>query len=249
MPDSPALNVETLGAAGPRLVLVHGSTSPGWRTWSRQRALADRFRLVVPHLPGYPPNPPLERIDYEQAADAIAALLEPGDHLVGHSYGGIVTLFAAGLAGATGLGSLTVIEPPSFGLAAHLAATRKLMDRFERLIAADLEPRAFLERFLFLNGIAWEPPDPLDAELLQSTLATKAERAPWDSDPPLDAIRTNRVRSLVVSGDHSPIYEAICDVIAERLAAERVVLPHSGHAAQAAPAFNDILADFVLARA
>lgn len=246
MPDVPTLHVEALGDAGPRLVLVHGSTAPGWRTWSRQRALADRFRLVVPHLSGYPPGPRADSIDYEREADAIADLLEPGDHLVGHSYGGVVALFAAGRAEATTLGSLTVIEPPAFGLAAGLPATRRLMDRFERLIAENLEPRAFLQRFLFLNGIAWDPPDPLEGELLQSTMATMVERAPWDSEPPLDAIRDAGIRSMVVSGDHSQVYDAICDAIATRLDARRGVLPNAGHAAQMDPAFNEVLSGFVM---
>ena len=50
------------------------------------------LRLVVPHRTGYPPNPPLERIDFEVQAGEIAELVEPGTHLVGHSYGGVVSL-------------------------------------------------------------------------------------------------------------------------------------------------------------
>ena len=50
------------------------------------------LRLVVPHRAGYPPNPPHERIDFEVQAGEIAELIEPGTHLVGHSYGGMVSL-------------------------------------------------------------------------------------------------------------------------------------------------------------
>ena len=39
-------------------------------------------------------------------------MLEPGDHLVGHSYGGVITLLAAA-ARPGSLRSLTVIEPPA----------------------------------------------------------------------------------------------------------------------------------------
>ncbi len=84
--------VERLGESGPTVVLVHGSVTPGWATWDAQRPLADRYRLVVPHRTGYPPNPPLERIDFEVQAGEIAELIEPGTHLVGHSYGGMVSL-------------------------------------------------------------------------------------------------------------------------------------------------------------
>src|SRR5436305_11448439 len=87
-------HVEETGS-GPRLVLVHGSVGTGAITWNAQRALAGRFTLVVVDRPGYPPNPPLERIDFAVQAAALRELLEPGDHLVGHSYGGVISLLAA----------------------------------------------------------------------------------------------------------------------------------------------------------
>ena len=107
------MHVERLGS-GPRLVLVHGSVAPGWLTWNAQKPLADRFELVVPIRSGYPPNPALDAIDFEQQAEELAALLEPGDHLAAHSYGAVVSLLAAARAP---LASLTVVEPPAFGVA------------------------------------------------------------------------------------------------------------------------------------
>ena len=59
--------------------------------------LAERFELVVVDRPGFPPNPPVERVDFEPDAELVAGLLEPGDHLVGHSYGGVISLLAAAL--------------------------------------------------------------------------------------------------------------------------------------------------------
>lgn len=101
------MHIEVLGT-GPHLVLLHGSVTPGWATWNAQRPLADRFTLVVPVRSGYPPNPPLGTIDFDVQAEELAEVVEPGDHLVGHSYGGIVAMLAApGLP----LGSLTVLEP------------------------------------------------------------------------------------------------------------------------------------------
>jgi pimeloyl-ACP methyl ester carboxylesterase len=88
------MHVDLLGS-GPRLVLVHGSVGAGLEAWEAQRPLADRFTLVVTTRSGYPPNPPLERIDFDDQAVELAELLEPGDHLVGHSYGGVVSLLAA----------------------------------------------------------------------------------------------------------------------------------------------------------
>ena len=87
------MHVETVGS-GPRVVLVHGSVGSGWSTWWAQRPLAERFTLVVPDRPGTPPNPPVERVDFEEQAPLVADLLGDGAHLVGHSYGGVISLYA-----------------------------------------------------------------------------------------------------------------------------------------------------------
>jgi len=51
---------------------------------------------------------------------------------------------------------------------------------------------------------------------------------------------------LVVSGGHSEPFDAVCDVLEERLGAERAVFPGAGHAVQRlGEPFNDVLADFV----
>src|SRR5437762_10006057 len=119
------MHVQTLGS-GPRILLVHGSVT-GAVTWSEQRSLAERFTLVIVDRPGYPPNPPLERIDFEEQADVIAELLEPGDHLVGHSYGGVISLLAAARKAPR---SLTVCEPPALGVARGNPAVEELLARF-----------------------------------------------------------------------------------------------------------------------
>src|SRR3954464_4382635 len=75
-----------------RLVLVHGSVTNGSMTWGAQRALGERWDLLVLDRPGFPPGPPVERVDFEADADWLMRLLQPGDHVCGHSYGGIVAL-------------------------------------------------------------------------------------------------------------------------------------------------------------
>ena len=76
-------------------MLVHGSVVGGRATWAAQRPLADRFELVVLERPGFPPNPPVERVDFEARRRARRRAPRAGDHLVGHSYGGVVALLAA----------------------------------------------------------------------------------------------------------------------------------------------------------
>jgi pimeloyl-ACP methyl ester carboxylesterase len=129
-----------------RLVLVHGSVRNGDAAWVGQRDLAARFELVVLNRPGFLPNPPEERIDFEDHGQWVADRLRPGDHLCGHSYGAVVALFAAALADK--LRSLTVIEPPVFGLARDDPEVAVFIDR-QKAFWSDgpSDPRAFLSGF------------------------------------------------------------------------------------------------------
>src|SRR5918912_2012324 len=139
-----SVHVETVGR-GPRVVFVHGSVGNGRSTWAAQRKLAERFTLVVPDRPGSPPNPPVERVDFEEQAPLVADLLEDGAHLVGHSYGGVISLYAAGPR-PEAVRSLTVIEPPAFGLARGDPAVDRLVEELEALWVqvGSIEPAAFL---------------------------------------------------------------------------------------------------------
>lgn len=76
-------------------MLVHGSVTGAASTWNGQRALDERFEIVFVERPGFPPHPPAERVDFETDAVLVDGLLEDGDHLVGHSYGGVISLLAA----------------------------------------------------------------------------------------------------------------------------------------------------------
>ena len=83
--------------------------------------------------PGFPPGPPVERVDFEADADWLAERLHPGDHLCGHSYGGVVCLLAA--ARYPELGSLTVIEPPATRVARGRSGGRRVRRRRDRALA------------------------------------------------------------------------------------------------------------------
>jgi pimeloyl-ACP methyl ester carboxylesterase len=230
-----------------RLVLVHGSVTNGAATWGGQRELADRFDLVVLDRPGFPGGPPAERVDFEADARWLAPFLRPGDHLCGHSYGGVVCLLAA--AHFPELGSLTVIEPPATRVArGDPAADALAAGAVELWRRGPSEPEAFLRVFLGAVGSAWTPPSPLPPPLEQGTRALMAERGPWEAEIPLGALRALPFPKLVVSGAHHAAFDAICDVLERELRAERAVVPGAGHAVQRAPGFNDVLADF-LARA
>jgi pimeloyl-ACP methyl ester carboxylesterase len=236
------MHVDLLGS-GPRLVLVHGSVGAGLEAWEAQRPLADRFTLVVTTRSGYPPNPPLERIDFDDQAVELAELLEPGDHLVGHSYGGVVSLLAAVQTGDS-LASLTVIEPPAFGLAPEDPAVQEFVDAFSGGYPRD--PVGYMQFFLSLVGSDTRLPDPLPMRLELGARAALAERFPTEAEIPLDALRAAAFPKLVVSGGHHAAFDAVCDVLERELGAVRSVVPGAGHSVpRTGEPFNRVLVDFV----
>jgi hypothetical protein len=145
------------------------------------------------------------------------------------------------------LRSLTVIEPPATRVALDQPAVASFAAEGRELYASGAgdEPEAFLRRFLVAVGSALEPPSPLPPELEQGAQALMVERGPWEADIPLDTLAAAPFPKLVVSGHHHPAFDGICDVLEERLPAERVVLEGYGHTVQRHPEFNVRLTDFV----
>jgi pimeloyl-ACP methyl ester carboxylesterase len=104
--------------SGPTLVLVPGSCSTGaaWRPVIS--ALGDGFRCVTTSLPGY--GKTAERRTREDASifhvvevvEAVIAQAGGPVHLVGHSFGGLVSLVVA-IKGKSPLASLTIVEAPA----------------------------------------------------------------------------------------------------------------------------------------
>jgi pimeloyl-ACP methyl ester carboxylesterase len=229
-----------------RIVLVHGSVIGGAATWGRTvEALDDHFELLVVARPGFPPLAPVERVDFERDAELVADLARAGDHLVGHSYGGVVSLLAAA-AQPELVRSLTVVEPPC----TSVALDNPVVAAFARAGAdwyahGPEDSEEFLRGFLTTVGSPFEPPSPLPPELEQGAQALRVERGPWEAEIPLDELRAASFPKLVVSGAHSAAFDGICDVLERDLPAERAVLPGFGHSAQRHPDFPALLADFV----
>ena len=228
-----------------RVVLIHGSVANGDASWAPVRSLAEKFDLVVPNRGGYPPNPPLARIDFEEQAEELAPLLGEGAHLVGHSYGGVISLLIAARRTAA-VRSLTVSEPPAFGLARGHPEVERFIGEHEALSAAGQhEPAAYLRSFLAIVGSAMALPEPLPPEVEQGARAKMAERPPWEAEIPLDELAATPFPKLVISGAHSPAFDTVCDVLEERLGAERALLPGAGHSLPRAPGYVERLESFL----
>jgi pimeloyl-ACP methyl ester carboxylesterase len=231
--------------ARPRILFVHGSVVNGDLTWGAQASLADRFELVIPNRRGFPPGPDVDRVDFEDEAVWLGQFVGPGTHLVGHSYGGVISLFAA-VRYAGQLRSLTLVEPPAFRIARGNAAADEFSAQATVLWEqGPRDPAEFLRGFLQAVGSS-TPPGDFTPELLQGARTLMVERYPWTAEPPLDELAATPFPKLVVSGAHSDAFDAVCDVLEERLGAERAVLPGAGHSVpRLGQPFNELLADFV----
>ncbi len=226
-------------------MFVHGSVANADLTWSAQKPLGDRFEIVTPNRRGFPPGPDVEQVDFEDEAVWLEPFLEPRTHLVGHSYGGVIALLAAARRPEL-LRSLTVVEPPAFGVARGIPAADEFLARIEaHWTSGPRDPGEFLRGFLALVGSS-TPPGELTPELLQGARTLMVERPPSEAVIPFDELARAPFPKLVVSGGHSAAFEALCDVLEERLGAERAVLRGAGHSVQRlGEPFNELLASFV----
>ncbi|TML34575.1 MAG: alpha/beta hydrolase [Actinobacteria bacterium] len=223
------LDVLTLGS-GPRVVLVHGSVVEARRTWRHQLGLAERWSLLIPNRPGFAGSPPLPRGDFEAEAPLIAELLGEGAHLVGHSYGAVIALLTAATR-PEAVRSLTVSEPGALRIASGQPDVDAVIAEGDELYrrGRGLPPREFLR--LFRSGVhsAHETPDELPDWLERGARHVMTERPPWEADVPLEALGAATFPKLVISGGHSAAFEAVCDVLAARIGAERSRIPGRGH--------------------
>jgi pimeloyl-ACP methyl ester carboxylesterase len=226
-------------------LLVHGSVVNAELTWSAQKPLAERFEIVAPNRRGFPPGPEVEQVDFEEEAVWLEPFLMSGTHLVGHSYGGVIALLAAARHPER-VSSLTVVEPPAFGAARGVPVADEFMAQIEEhWTSGPRDPGEFLRGFLALIGSS-TPAGNFTPELLQGARTLMVERSPAEAVIPLDELARAPLPKLVVSGGHSPAFEALCDVLTTRLGAERAVLSGAGHSVQRlGEPFNELLAGFV----
>jgi pimeloyl-ACP methyl ester carboxylesterase len=232
---------------GPPVLLVHGSVVGPARTWRHQAELAASWSLIMPHRPGYGGSPSLARGDFEAEAPLVAELLGDGAHLVGHSYGAVIALYAAALAPERTF-SLTVSEPGCMRLAAGDPLVDAQIEGGERLYAeADrLGPLEFLRWFRGGVGSTNETPEQLSDELLAGARLVMRERPAWHAEPPLAELREAPFSKLVISGGHSPVFEAVCDAVASGMGARRAVIEGRKHTIPATGApYNDCLHAFL----
>lgn len=232
---------------GPTVVFVHGGADSAGAAFYTQLPLAQRWRLVLPDRPGYGRTPSVGREDFARDADLIAGLLadEGGGHLVGHSYGGLISLLVAAAHPAL-VRSLTIIEPPAYSVARGQPPVDE-MERANRELFAALpaDPAERVRRFHALVGTDRPVPDPLPASMQRLATVFENVRGPWEAEVPLDQLASCGVPALVVTSGKTPGFEVIADVLACRLAAQHIVFSDADHAVQRSSHFNEYLETFL----
>ena len=251
------LHVLELGEGEP-IVLVHGGFGSSRDAFVDQRELADEFRLLFVDRKGYGDSPPAGRLDFDAQAEDIAAVLGDGAHLVGHSYGGLLSLLAAARR-PEAVRSLTVIEPPALSVARGDPAVEEFVFRLERWYAHTDDKPAEELRPDFLAAFGFERPaiTELGEKGRVAALTTAREPPPSEADVPLDLLAAAPFPKLVVSGEWDSVppapreiagraLQAVCDVLAQRLRCEQVRFAGAGHNPQLlGRAFNDRLRTFL----
>lgn len=250
MQTSPGLNITVWGEGEPA-VFVHGSFGWGEETWAKQRPLAASHRLLLVDRRGFGGSPADGRVDFDRDANDIAVLLGDGAHLVGHSYGGVVALLAAGLR-PEAVRSLTVIEPPAFGVARGNVVVEAFISGVDDAMRKASDPSDYRQRFLRNFGFD-ATPQKLEGPAYEAARSSWQERSPAEAEIPFAALR--RVRTLVVRGDWTAapaaarararvIFHAVCDVLEEELDAESATFPSAHNPQLLGKPFNERLLSF-----
>jgi hypothetical protein len=127
---------------------------------------------------------------------------------------------AGRLTAAQAVPSLTLGEPPAF----HLAPSQPRLSRWQRDTDEHLRRSGsdaeWLRGFLAIIGRSLVIPDQLRSLLALGGAGDRAiRRRPWEGELPVDRLTAAPFPKLVISGKHSPAFEAVC--VALRWQAQR----------------------------
>lgn len=255
------LHVEVLGD-GPAAIFIHGTFGWGSDSFPEQRTLASLCRIMLVDRRGFGGSRSMDAAGWPVDMQDIADLLDEvrGAHLVGHSYGAVVALLAAGLRPERVL-SLVVIEPNAFEIAkgdpdaeASAAALKPVYARVMQLTTSE-----FVSEWGRARGkTEHELRDWIGSFGDDDWVAAEASRREcWPGDPPIefDVLAAAAFPKVIVRGGWNADlvgrdgagrdFAAVCRVLAERIGASTVVFEQSMHNPQLEEPdpFNSMLRD------
>jgi pimeloyl-ACP methyl ester carboxylesterase len=232
------LNLVVWGEGEP-VILVHGSMSRGTETFAQQKPLSDKYRLIVVDRRGYGSSPFTACSDFMEDAHDLVDLLGGGAHLVGHSYGAVACLVAAGMQPEK-VRSLTVIEPPLFGPLRENPDVEQAIAEFQAAYARS-DPMEF---YLAFTGHPENEPRPkleLSEEDIADIRTAMHQRPAWEAELDLGKLAAAPFPKLVVSGGRMHLPEpqrnhprvrallAVCDHLTAGLNAQRAIFDKAAH--------------------
>lgn len=248
------MHVTRWGNAGPRVIMIHGGAqgaqaSGGANFHSQEPLASEGWQLIVPDRPGHGQSPDPGRPDDAELDGALMLdLIGDGAHLVGHSFGGAVALYAAAqIPGA--VRSLTMIEPALLGFAAGDPRVRRMLFRIVMTQLFSLSAVSRAKRTMKLLGIPSEMYAKADeAELRRLGQSLRKVRLPAKAtfQRQLDTIKRAGVPLLVITGGWSPGFEATGNIVAAAANGRHVVVTSPRHFPQWNGAlFNPVLTAFL----
>jgi len=248
------MHVAHWGRTGPRVILVHGgvqgSEASGVINFRAQEPLGQQgWQLVVPDRPGHGRSPDPGRPDDAEADGILVAdLLGDGAHLVGHSFGACVALYAAAKR-PQAVRSLTFIEPALLNFAASDPRVRWQLLKMLTAALFSVSATSRVRRIMKVMGI---PPEIYshadDAELKRLGRNLRKVRIPSKAtfQRELDAIEEAGIPLLVVTGGWNSGFEATGDIVAAAANGRRAVVKSGHHFPQwLGGEFNPILVAFM----
>lgn len=258
--------------AGPTVVMLHGGGpgASGVTNYSRNiDALSQRYRVIVPDMPGYGASD--KRIDttdpFGYLADAIRALLDELDidtaHLVGNSYGGAAALRLA-LDTPHRVGKLVLMGPGGVGTTRMLptAGLSSLLSYYGGDGPSRGKLADFIRNYLVYDG-ASVPDDLIDARYrasidpevvahppLRRPSGPMALRTLWRMDLTRDSrLKKLRTPTLVLWGRDDKVNRPAGGPMLLNLMpnAQLVMTSHTGHWMQweRAELFNELVTEFL----
>ncbi|MER5544137.1 alpha/beta fold hydrolase [Streptomyces sp. NPDC002589] len=195
--------------------MIHGAqtwgTAPPPYGFTTQQSLAAHRRLLVVDRRGHGAGgdaPGDFSSDFEVDAEDVLALLEEvgGAHLVGHSYGGVVSLLAAGRRPGL-VASLVVIEHGGLKVAEDEPLVAEALQRNREgmsKLPTDLDPEVYLRASTEALGMPAPQATPRQLRTIASALR---ERSCWTADIPLSPLAAAAWPKLVISGTWEGAHE------------------------------------------
>jgi hypothetical protein len=129
-------------------------------------------------------------------------------------------------------------------------AALSFLDAVDTKVAAasgrSIPPAEFLRQFRAGVHSTHQTPDELPDWLEHGARLAARERPPWEAEVPFADLAAAPFPKLVISGGHSPVFEAVCDVLARQINAQREVLAGRGHTIPTiGDAYNSLLDGFL----